>query len=96
MTALQSWSESPPHEEPEVILNAHCPVCQFRDQCIATAEKADSLTLLDRMTPKLIRQLHKKGIFTITQLSYLFRPTKKKRSLRGPQGLQGGATGFGD
>jgi hypothetical protein len=31
------------------------------------------------MTPKAIRRYHKKGIFTVTQLSYLFRPRRRRR-----------------
>jgi predicted RecB family nuclease len=80
LSALQAWVERPPPEAPEVVLNDHCPVCPFREQCRAVAEKADSLTLLDRMTPKLLRRFHKKGIFTITQLSYLYRPRRRKRN----------------
>jgi predicted RecB family nuclease len=80
LAALQAWSERPPPDAPEVILNDHCPVCPFRDQCLAVAEKANSLTLLDRMTPKLLRRFHKKGIFTVTQLSYLYRPRRRKRN----------------
>lgn len=80
LTALRAWSERPLPEAPEVILNDHCPVCPFRDQCLAVAEKADSLTLLDRMTPKVLRRFHRKGIFTVTQLSYLYRPRRRKRN----------------
>jgi predicted RecB family nuclease len=80
LTALRAWSEQLPPEAPEVNLNDHCPVCPFRQECLAIAEKADSLTLLARMTPKLVRRFHKKGIFTITQLSYLYRPRRRKRS----------------
>ena len=80
LTALHAWSEQPSPEAPEVILNDHCPVCPFRDECLAVAEKADSLTLLDRMTPKLLRRFHKKGIFTVTQLSYQYKPRRRKRN----------------
>ena len=64
---------------PPVILNRHCPHCQFRAECRTKAEADDDLSLLDRMTPKAIRRYHKKGIFTVTQLSYLFRPRRRKR-----------------
>jgi predicted RecB family nuclease len=80
LTALRAWSEEPPPEAPEVTLNDHCPVCPFRQECLAVAEKADSLTLLARMTLKLVRRFHKKGIFTVTQLSYLYKPRRKKRA----------------
>lgn len=64
---------------PPVILNRHCPLCSFRAECLAQAQAADDLSLLDRMTPKAIRRYHKKGIFTVTQLSYLFRPRRRRR-----------------
>jgi transposase len=64
---------------PPVILNRHCPLCPFRAECLAQAVATDDLSLLDRMTPKAIRRYHKKGIFTVTQLSYLFRPRRRRR-----------------
>ena len=76
--ALQPWVSGTSDEEPVVMLNEHCPTCQFRHKCRAAAEQVDSLTLLDRMTPKLIRRFQRKGIFSVTQLSYLFRPRRKK------------------
>ena len=76
--ALQPWVSGTSDEQPVVMLNEHCPTCQFRHKCRAAAEQVDSLTLLDRMTPKLIRRFQRKGIFSVTQLSYLFRPRRKK------------------
>ncbi len=75
---LRLWLASLP-DEPPIILNDHCPICPFRAQCLRKAEQEDNLTLLDRMTPKLLKKYHKKGIFTINQLSYLFRPRKTRR-----------------
>lgn len=82
LAALQEWIESKPVEAPRVFLNKHCNSCQFRRQCKETAEKLDDLSLLDRMTPKAINKYHKKGIFTVQQLSYLFRSRRirKKRA----------------
>jgi predicted RecB family nuclease len=68
-----------------VILNKHCPTCQFRKGCVEQAEKDDDLSLLDRITPKKIRQYHRKGIFTVTQLSYVFKPRRsRKRRTKAP------------
>jgi predicted RecB family nuclease len=78
ISALQPWVSGTSDEVPVVMLNEHCPSCQFRHKCKAAAEQADSLTLLDRMTPKLMRRFQRKGIFSVTQLSYLFRPRRKK------------------
>lgn len=81
---LQGWLNSSPPEEPPVMLNKHCPVCQFREQCQAKAIQEDNLSLLDRVTPKVIRQYEKKGIFTVKQLSYLFKPRKRKKRAKNP------------
>jgi predicted RecB family nuclease len=67
---------------PPVILNRHCPLCPFRNDCRSQAEESDDLSLLDRMTPKVIRRYHKKGIFTVNQLSYLFRPRRNRKRSR--------------
>ena len=82
LNELREWVLKLP-DEPPVILNDHCPLCEFRSQCLRKAEQEDSITLLDRMTPKLLKRYQKKGIFTINQLSYLFRPRKTRR--RGPK-----------
>ena len=81
---LQEWAEADTPEEPPVILNKHCPLCQFRNLCRAKAEQEDNLSLLDRVTPKVIRQYEKKGIFTVKQLSYLYKPRKRKKRARNP------------
>ena len=54
---LQEWSNKSSPEEPPVILNKHCPLCQFREQCRAKAIQEDHLSLLDRITPKVIRPI---------------------------------------
>jgi predicted RecB family nuclease len=78
---LRTWKAAPATDPPPVLLNAHCPICPFKTKCIEQAKKDDSLTLLDRMTPQLMRKYHNKGIFTITQLSYQFKP-RRQRKLR--------------
>lgn len=81
LAALQEWIESKRTEVPRVFLNKHCNSCQFRRLCKENAEKLDDLSLLDRMTPKAVSKYHTKGIFTVQQLSYLFRsrrPRKKR------------------
>src|SRR5579875_1654878 len=55
---LKEWRTSLPSDPPSVLLNDHCPVCPFRKACLQQAEKDDSLTLLDRMTPKVMRKYH--------------------------------------
>jgi predicted RecB family nuclease len=76
---LKEWTALSASEPPPVILNRHCPYCQFRNECKEKAEKDDDLSLLDRMTPKLVQRYHNKGIFTVNQLSYLFKPRRKRK-----------------
>lgn len=78
---LQEWTAATAPEPPPLILNKHCPYCPFQSRCQSQAEQEDNLSLLDGMTPKLIREYEKKGIFTVKQLSYLFKPRKRKKGL---------------
>jgi predicted RecB family nuclease len=79
---LQGWMENPAGEPPPVVLNKHCPSCPFRDACQQQAEREDNLSLLDRMTPKLMRKYHDKGIFTVKQLSHLFKPRRSRKKAK--------------
>ena len=80
--AARDWTEKSCRDEPTVTLNKHCSMCQFRVDCEAKATETDSLSLLHRMTPKLMRRYQKKGIFTVNQLSYVFRPRKNRKNPR--------------
>jgi predicted RecB family nuclease len=64
---------------PDLVLNRHCVECEFRNRCRKLAIEKDDLSLLDAMTEKERSKLHRKGIFTVTQLSYTFRPRKRSR-----------------
>ncbi|QDU89461.1 Transposase IS66 family protein [Pirellulimonas nuda] len=67
--------------EPPLILCEACSTCVFRDRCRLEAVETDNLTLLDRMTPKLLKKYARRGVLTVNQLSYLFRPRRaRKRS----------------
>jgi predicted RecB family nuclease len=77
--ALQAWVGDPAGDAPPVVLNKHCPSCPFRDACLQEAEKEDSLSLLDRMTPKLMRKYHDKGIFTVQHLSHVYKPRRSRK-----------------
>jgi predicted RecB family nuclease len=82
IAALKAWAEEPAPKPPPVVLNRHCPICPFRAGCRRQAEEEDSLSLLDRMTPKLLRQYQAKGIFTVHQLSHTFRPRRSRKKGR--------------
>ena len=80
--ALRAWARHPAGDAPPVVLNKHCPSCPFRDACLQQAEKEDNLSLLDRMTPKLMRKYHDKGIFTVRQLSHIYKPRRSRKKAK--------------
>jgi predicted RecB family nuclease len=67
---------------PDIVLNRHCGECEFRDRCRTQAIAKDDLSLLANMTQKERRAFRDQGIFTVTQLSYTFRPRRHPRLLR--------------
>jgi predicted RecB family nuclease len=67
---------------PDLVLNRHCAACEFQTRCRQKAIEKDDLSLLAGMTEKERKKLHKKGIFTVTQLSYTFRPRRRPKQLR--------------
>ncbi len=64
---------------PELILNRHCSECEFQARCRQKAIEKDDLSLLSGMTAKERKKCNSKGIFTVTQLSYTFRPRRRPR-----------------
>ncbi len=66
-------------EPPPLVLNKHCPTCDFHSRCRAIAVERDNLSLLGGMTAKERAKYEEKGISTITQLSYGYRPRRRKR-----------------
>jgi len=84
LAPLQAWTTTDTPELPPVILNKHCPLCPFQQSCQAQAEQEDNLSLLHGVTARDIRQYATKGIFTVKQLSYLFKPRKPKKRSRKP------------
>ncbi len=64
---------------PELVLNRHCSECEFQARCRAIAVEKDNLSLLGGMSEKERQKLRKKGIFTSTQLSFIFRPRRRPR-----------------
>ena len=67
----------------EIILNSHCNVCEFQELCKDKALEQDNLSLLSGIGTKEVRQQNKKGIFTVTQYSYTFRPRKRSKRIKG-------------
>ncbi|MEA1972638.1 MAG: IS66 family transposase, partial [Candidatus Cloacimonadota bacterium] len=77
---INSWIKNKNLNKPQLVLNKNCSFCIFQKQCKIDALEQDSLSLLDRMTEKEISKYKKKGIFTLNQLSYLFKPRRQKRN----------------
>ena len=71
-------------DEPSIVLNNHCIVCEYRVYCKEKAKAEDNLSLLDRATTQVIEKYKKKGIFTVQQLSYLYRPRRRKKQQAKP------------
>jgi predicted RecB family nuclease len=61
---------------PDLVLNRHCAECEFKARCRNKAIEADDLSLLSAMTEKERSRHRSKGIFTVSQLSYTFRPSR--------------------
>jgi len=71
-------SDSPP----DLVLNRHCSECEFQTRCRQKAVEKDDLSLLSSMTAKERKKFNIKGIFTVTQLSFTFRPRRRPKRLR--------------
>jgi len=67
---------------PDLVLNRHCAECEFQARCRQKALERDDLSLLAGMSAKERQKLRSKGIFTVTQLSYTFRPRRRPKRLR--------------
>lgn len=77
ITALLA-SQSPP----DLILNRHCAECDYQKECRQKAVEKDDLSLLGGMKEDERKEYNSKGIFTVTQLSYTFRPRRRPNKLR--------------
>jgi len=69
------------NDAPPPVLNRHCVQCGFRARCRKAAEERDDLSLLPNMSKAERATLHKKGIFSVHQLSYTFRVRRKPKHL---------------
>lgn len=72
LTAQQASGAPPP-----VILNKHCPECEFQSRCRQVATEQEDLSLIRTISAKERAKLNARGIFTVTQLSYTYRPRRR-------------------
>jgi hypothetical protein len=66
---------------PEPVLNKHCLECKFRLRCRKIAEDRDDLSLLSKMSVAEREKLRNRGIFSVQQLSYTFKPRRRPKHL---------------
>lgn len=76
---MSAKRESP--APPPLILNRHCTECEFKARCRQIAVEKDELSLLSNLSEKERKKQHSKGIFTVTQLSYTYRPRRRPKRL---------------
>ena len=67
-----------------LILNKHCQICEFQSRCHIQAVEEDNLSLLGGISEAEIARLRGKGIFTVNQFSYTFKPRRIKKRARNP------------
>lgn len=67
---------------PQLMLNRHCEICEFRSRCHAAATSKNDLSLLRTLRESEIKKYVRRGIFTVTQLSCTFRPRRNSKPLK--------------
>jgi predicted RecB family nuclease len=67
---------------PSPILNRHCAECEYQIRCNREATEKDDLSLLSGMSKKERKDFNSRGIFTVTHLSYAFRPRRRSKRSR--------------
>jgi predicted RecB family nuclease len=71
-------------DEMHPFLNDHCDICEFSQHCRDKALDCDHLSLLRGISLKEIKRHNDRGIFTVHQLSYTFRPRKTPKRAKNP------------
>lgn len=69
---------------PDLVLNRHCAECEFQVRCRQKALEQDDLSLLAGMSEMERDRYRSKGIFTVNQLSYTFRPRRTPKRAKNP------------
>ena len=70
-------------EPPKLVINRHCTECVFQERCRKLADERDDLSLLASLSDAERVKLNNKGIFSVTQLSYTFRPRRRPKHQAG-------------
>jgi len=69
---------------PDLVLNRHCAECEFEKRCRQKAMEEDDLSLLAGVSADERGRYRSKGIFTVKQLSYTFRPRRTPKRAKNP------------
>ncbi len=69
--------------QPRLILNEHCPACEFSARCHQQAVREDNISLLRGLGQKALAAYARRGILTLTQLAHTFRPRRLGRRTSG-------------
>ncbi len=77
---LRIWTSAQEYNPPLLFLNKHCISCCFRNICNEEATQKDHLSLLKGISEKEIVAQNKKGIFTVNQLAYTYRPRRPRKN----------------
>ena len=67
---------------PDLVLNRPCAECEEKIPGRQRAIDQDDLSLLGSKTEKERAKVNSRGIFTVTQLSYTFRPRRRPKELK--------------
>jgi predicted RecB family nuclease len=65
---------------PDPVLIKHCKECIFETRCRKIVTEKDGLSLLDGLGATERAKLNTKGILTVTQLAYTFRPRRRPKN----------------
>jgi len=68
-----------------LFLKRNCDICEYIRFCRSKALEEDHLSLLHGISEKEVQRQNKKGIFTVTQFSYTFRPRRKRKYAKNSQ-----------
>jgi len=68
--------------KPKIFLNQHCNICSFRNRCQKESIETDTLSRLRGITEREIERQNNKGIFTVEQYSYTYRPRKRRTNVK--------------
>lgn len=61
---------------PAFFKNGHCQICEFQKSCLDKLIERDDLSLLAGLKPQEIISKNNRGVFSVKQLSYTFRPKR--------------------